>query len=191
MTPIADAMDNGLLPFESWEIRDLIRPRTQLLIFPLPAFRKYMFCNVCRDSGSTSHNRTPSAAALSYITRCAVMKPFVEFEHLTWLVLHQDDRRETPELRLAGYTGVPVRWGVGRGGAERMLFEKSLSLQPRFGARGHRMDLRNTNVVRHARNVKRILLRHPNTKKVAIRDRIQLPRLWAAFDKVLAETIRG
>ncbi len=140
---------------------------------------------------STSHNRTPSAAVLSYTTRGAVTKPFVEIENLIWLVLHQDDRREISELRLAGYTGGPVPWGVGWGGAERMLFEKNLHLQPQFGARGRRLNLRQANVVRHARRMKRILRLRPNAQKVAIRERIQLPRLWAAFDKAMAETITG
>ena len=138
-----------------------------------------------------SQNGTNSAGVLSYITRGSPTDRFVEIERLIWLVLHQDCRREMLELRFAGYTGAPVPWGVSWGGAERMLFEKNLDLRFRFGARGCRLDLRQGNIARQARRMKHIFRLHSNSEEISITQRIQLPSLWAAFEKTVAETITG
>ena len=66
----------------------------------------------------------------------------VELERLTLVVLYDEPvRHDQMALRLAGYSGTEVPWGVMWGGAEQNRFFKDLSLQPLPQGRGLRLDL--------------------------------------------------
>ena len=75
-------------------------------------------------------------AALGYLANGPVIDGLLEVEKLTLILLY--DARTHPghyALRLAGYSGSRVPWGVRFGGRENCRFVKDLSLQPVAGAR--------------------------------------------------------
>jgi hypothetical protein len=112
----------------------------------------------------------------------------VELGNLTIVILYSVDLRcGVHALRLAGFNGSPVPWGVRWGGADQTDFRKDLLLQPVPGGSGFRLDLRNGSLLHLGISLERELDRrshHP-------RPRIQLPRLWAAFYRSDAASVTG
>jgi hypothetical protein len=99
---------------------------------PLDQWRKRL--------GGRRYRRTEPRplAALGYLANGPVIDGLVEVENLTILLLYDALIRPGHcALRLAGYFGSRVPWGVRFGGPENCQFFKDLRLQPVPGGRGY------------------------------------------------------
>ena len=116
---------------------------------------------------------------MGYVTDSAPWHGLIEVEKLT-LVLLYDDRIRGGQctLRLAGYAGSRVPWGVHFGGRTNCRFLKDLMLQPVASGQGYRLDLSDDKLLWLALGLERQLSGHPRS---SVRARPLLPRLWAGF----------
>jgi hypothetical protein len=94
-------------------------------------------------------------------------------------------------LRLAGYSGSRVPWGVRFGGPENCRLHKDLLLQPVAGARGYRVDLANEELLTLALGLERELDRCARYCRQRVREQVCLPKLWVAFHPGDAASITG
>jgi hypothetical protein len=129
---------------------------------------------------------------MGYLPHGPVIGGLIEIEKLVLVVLHdeQDDRRRQA-LRLAGFSGARIPWGVRWGGPELSKFYKNLLLQPMSGARGLRLDTASADLLRLALQMNRDLKRHIHYGRRCKRQRLLLPRLWAGFRAAEAAVITG
>jgi hypothetical protein len=145
-----------------------------------------------RLGGRRRHAQPRPLAALGYLVNGPVIDGLIEVEKLT-LVLLCDEliRPGHCALRLAGYVGSRVPWGVRFGGPEQCLFFKDLRLQPVPGARGYRLDLASTELLALGLQLDRELDRHTRYCQRQVREHVQLPKLWAGFQPADAAGITG
>jgi hypothetical protein len=129
---------------------------------------------------------------MGYLTHGPVVEGLIEVEQLTIAVLYDELIRPGHcALRLAGYSGSRVPWGVRFGGPENCKFFKDLSLQPVPGARGYRLDLASTKLLSLGLQLDRELDRHVRYRQRQVRQQLQLPKLWAGFRSADAANITG
>jgi hypothetical protein len=131
-------------------------------------------------------------AALGYLVNGPVIGGLIELEKLTIILLYDAPIRPGHcALRLAGYSGSRVPWGVRFGGPENCKFFKDLSPQPVPGARGCRLDLDNTELLALGLRLERELDRHARQQRRQVRQKVRLPKLWAGFHPASAADITG
>jgi hypothetical protein len=94
-------------------------------------------------------------------------------------------------LRLAGFSGSRIPWGVRFGGPENFLFAKDLRLQPVPGGRGYRLDLADERLLTLGLGLERELDRCDRFCPQRVLGQVQLPKLWAAFEPADAANITG
>jgi hypothetical protein len=130
--------------------------------------------------------------ALGYLVNGAVMDGLVEIENLVLVVLY-DEVTDTGQLalRLAGFGGARMPWGVKWGGADQSKFFKDLLLRPIPGARGPRLDAGRTKPLQLAMQLDRQLQRYSRRPWLVRRQRLRLPRLWAGFRASLVAEVTG
>ena len=125
-------------------------------------------------------------AAVSFIDQSNSSSAFVDTRRLLAVVLYEDERSITTggrlrmPLRLAGYRIRKVPHGMQWGGAENCCFFKDMTLAPRLGARGQRIDRRKSELLNLAFRMNRRLSR-AGRYPAAPRPVLRLPRLWAGF----------
>jgi len=130
------------------------------------------------------------AAAMGYMAHGPVENGLVEVGKLTLVILYACQVRPwQPALRLAGFTGKPVPWGVRWGGADQCRFVKDLLLQPVPGGPGLRLDAANSELLSLAMKLHGDLGRAVRFGRV--REQVQLPKVWAGFDPATAASIIG
>ena len=133
-----------------------------------------------------------SLGAMGYLIDGPVLDGLVEVENLTMVLLCDEEIRPGHcALRLAGYAGSRVPWGVRFGGAENCRFFKDLQLQPVAGARGYRLDLANLELLELGLQLNRELDRHTRYLRRHVHPHLRLPKLWAAFRPADAAAITG
>jgi len=147
-----------------------------------------------RLGGHRQHRRHPRPlAALSYIANGPVTDGLVDIENLDIVIL--SDEQLSPgycALRLSGYSGSRVPWGVRIGGAGQCRFRKDLRLQPILGASGYRLDLADEQLLTLALGLERSLARCAcRHRRSRVREYVKLPKLWAAFHPADAANIIG
>lgn len=131
-------------------------------------------------------------AAMGYMVDGAAADRLVEVGKLTLIILYPDQVRPGHlALRLAGFSGAPVPWGVRWGGAGQCRFCKDLLLQPVPGGPGLRLDVTQTRVLRIGLTLERELDRYRRYPRLPLRQRVQLPKLWAAFPQAEAAALTG
>jgi hypothetical protein len=129
---------------------------------------------------------------LGYLTNGPVTDGLIEVEKLTIVILYTEQFHSGHSaLRLAGYSGNRVPWGVRLGGAENCKFFKDLSLQPVPAARGYRLDLASKELLVLGLQLDRELDRHARYPQRQVRKHLQLPKLWAAFRPADVANITG
>lgn len=99
-----------------------------------------------RQIAPRHRNREPRLlAAAGYLTNGPIVEDLIEIEKLILVVVHDEmDARCNATIRLAGYSGIRVPWGIRWGGPENSKFFKDLQLQPMAGTRGLRLDIAST-----------------------------------------------
>ena len=102
-----------------------------------------------RFGGRRRRNRRPRPlAALGYLAHGPVIEGLIEVEKLLLIVLYDAPTGHGQHaLRLAGYSGTRVPWGVKWGGAEQCRFLKNLLLQPVPNGPGLRLSTASTDSV--------------------------------------------
>ena len=130
------------------------------------------------------------AAALGYMAHGPVENGLIEVGKLTLIVMYACQVRPWQRaLRLAGFTGKPVPWGVRWGGPDQCRFAKDLVLQPVPGGPGLRLDDADSELLTLA------LKLHGDMNRAVchgrVRDEVLLPKLWAGFDPAIAPSIVG
>ena len=130
-------------------------------------------------------------AAMGYLTDGPVIDGLVEIEKLTLVLLYDHlIRPDYCALRLAGYSGSRVPWGVCFGGRGNCRFAKDLMLQPVPGGEGYRLDLADEELLALGLQLERELHRHDRFSLQA-RQGPYLPKLWAGFHPDDADSITG
>jgi len=143
------------------------------------------------DKGSRRAQPRPFGA-LGYLAGGSVLEGPIEISKLVLVVLYDERGRDGRcALRLAGYGGTQVPWGVKWGGAEQCRFFKDLRLEPVPEARGARLDANRTELLRLGLQLQRDLDRHYRYRQLAARRTPMLPNLWAGFRLSDAATITG
>lgn len=143
-----------------------------------------------REQSSKRRPRSyASAAALGYLPRGQIKRGLIPVEELTLVVLYGNAIE--PGRWLAGYSAQRVPWGVAWGGVERHQFLKDLCLSPGVGALGAHLDPQEAPLVELAFQLSQLLERHRTQRWQAVRKRLELPRLWAGFERAAARRIKG
>ena len=125
------------------------------------------------------HPRT--VAALGYLTDGPIVDSLIEVEKLTMVLLYDEPIHSGPyALRLAGYCGNRIPWGVRFGGPANCRFLKDLALQPVPGGQGYRIDLADEELLALGLQLDREFDRHARFNR-PVRERPSLPRFWAGF----------
>lgn len=136
----------------------------------------------------TGHPR--GAAALGYMAQGPVENGLIAVGKLTLTIMYACQVRSWQHaLRLAGFTGKPVPWGVRWGGPDQCRFVKDFLLQPVPGGPGLRLDLADSELLPLSLRLHDELVRAVRHGRV--REQVQLPRLWAGFDPATAARIVG
>ena len=146
-----------------------------------------------RFGGRRRCNRRPRPlAALGYLTNGPMIEGLIEVEKLTLIILSDEPVRfGQHSLRLAGFSGSRVPWGIQWGGRENCRFLKNLSLQPVPNGPGLRLNSASTDLLRLGLQLDRDLERHVRRPSLSVRQRLRLPCLWAAFTPADAANITG
>ena len=138
------------------------------------------------------HRRARPLAALGYLAHGPVLAGLIEVEKLVLVVLHDEATGQNQQvLRLAGYAGRRVPWGVQWGGEQQCRFLKNLLLQPVADGPGLRLATASTDLLRLGLQLDRELERHAGHPTLPVRDQLRLPCLWAGFKPAQAATIAG
>ncbi len=131
-------------------------------------------------------------AAMGYLVNGPVVDGLVEVGNLILTVLYDEKVRPGQDtLRLAGFWGEPVPWGVRWGGGDQCRFCKDLLLQPVPGGPGLRINAARTDLLRLGLALDQELDRHARNPRLPVQRRIQLPKLWAAFHQADAAAVSG
>ena len=131
-------------------------------------------------------------AAMGYMANGPVIDGLIEVENLTVILLYDDPIRPGRcALRLAGYSGSRVPWGIRFGGPENCRFFKDLQLQPVPGGQGYRLDSASEELLTLGLALERQLDRHARFHQRQVRERPFLSKLWAAFRPADATNITG
>lgn len=139
--------------------------------------------------GNSQHRQMQRLAALGYLANGPVCQGFIALQHLVLVVLHAEPRQG--EFALAGFSAAPVEWGVAWGGPMRNPFLKDLALEPAAGARGRQLDLSRRRLVELGLQLERDLRRAGRSRRLPLRRRLSLPRLWAGVWAADAHELQG
>jgi hypothetical protein len=146
-----------------------------------------------RFGGRRRRNHRPRPlAALGYLAHGPVLGGLVEVEKLLLVVLYDaPNGRGQHAVRLAGFSGARVPWGVKWGGAEQCRFLKNLMLQPVPNGPGLRLNTASTDLLRLGLQLDRDLERHVRRPSLPVRQQFRLPCLWAGFKPADVPAITG
>jgi hypothetical protein len=144
--------------------------------------------------GKRRRNTAPPRpfAALGYVTNGPVVEGLIEVENLV-LVIAYDETLPTGKLalRLAGFSATLMPWGVRWGGTEKSLFFKDMLLRPVPQSCGRRLNSSCANLIELGLKLDREIERQCRYRRMAAKNRLLLPRLWAGFRNPQAAKIIG
>ena len=131
-------------------------------------------------------------AAMGYMANGPVIDGLIEVEKLSLIILYDAQLHAGHfALRLAGYSGSRVPWGVRFGGPENCWFSKDFALQPVPRGRGYRLDLASAELLALGLQLERELDRCARHRQRPVREQVCLPKLWAGFQSADAANITG
>ena len=131
-------------------------------------------------------------AALGYLTKGPVREQLISIEDLILVVLYDELTDHTSHaIRLAGFSACRVPWGVVWGGSQQSKFYKDLSIRPKAHGRGTQLDLSKPQLIQAGLQLDQYLENAIGSMPRRRRRRLQLPKLWAAFQAEDAKLITG
>ena len=129
---------------------------------------------------------------MSYTVSGSVIDGLVPLGQLVLIVLYDDGAGHgQPAIRVAGYRGQRVPWGVAWGGSAQNVFFKDLLLRPTKSARGPRLDVANARLLRLGLRLDRQIQRHERYPHRPTAQGPRLPPLMFAFRPAAGQCIRG
>lgn len=145
-----------------------------------------------RQIGCRSRRGRRPYGALGWLTDTPPIGGLVDVERLTLVLLHEERQQGNCRvLRLAGFSGQRIPWGVKFGGPEGSRFEKDLGLPPKAGARGRRIDLANHQLLRLGLALDRLSRRQRRHRRMPEGTQLTLPKLWAGFRPEVSAGMTG
>lgn len=154
---------------------------------PTPLERWRSFFGV----GATCPRAPRRVAGLGYVVHGPAPDGLVEVEKVVLAVLYDERLRNHTALRLAGFSGCRVPWGVQWGGPAECCFFKDLRLQPIPGARGLRLDTNSVDLLRLGLELEEHIRQTCQDGLRSSQGHPQLPNLWAGFRPSEVKTISG
>lgn len=145
----------------------------------------------CFGVGAACPRVPRRVAGLAYLVHGPAPDGLVEVEKLVLAVLYDERLRNRTALRLAGFSGCRVPWGVRWGGREGCRFFKDLWLQPVPQARGLRLDTNSTDLLRMGLELEEHIRQTCQNGLRPSQGHLRLPNLWAGFRPSEAQTISG
>ncbi len=132
------------------------------------------------------------AGALGFLVDGDRTGGLVELSKVLLVVVYDENfGRRFPVIRLRGFRASRIEHGVLWGGSENVRLRKDLSLCPRPGAKGVRLDSRRTDLLDLALRLDHRIEQAVRFQPSAYNRRFRLPRIWAGFRRGTAETLRG
>jgi len=169
-----------------------------VLMNALSSQQEFAMCQWRHQIALRNWNLLPSnprsCAAFGYTVSGRQAGDLVELDQFVAVVVHYvRPRNKSAIIRLTGFHGSTVPWGVKWGGLDASVFEKDLALEPRKNANGRRLELKQPHLIKVALQVDRKLWDAAATgRKSSSRTQpLRLPKLWAAFDHATANHIDG
>jgi len=146
-----------------------------------------------RFGGRRRCNQRPRPlAALGYLANGPTIEGLIEVEKLTLTILYDAPSHSRQlTLRLAGFSGSRVPWGIQWGGRENCRFLKNLLLQPVPNGPGLRLNTSSTDLLRLGLQLDCDLERYVRRPSLSVRQQPRLPCLWAGFKHADAANITG
>jgi hypothetical protein len=141
------------------------------------------------DALRASPQSAERVGALGYLVHGQIERGLIPIHDLTLVVLYGGAME--PGRWLAGYTAERVPWGVAWGGAKRHRFLKDLALPPKLGARAARLDLKQAPMLELAFQLSQLIEQYRAQRLPTVQNRIELPRLWAGFERTIAGRLKG
>ena len=130
--------------------------------------------------------------ALGFLVDGGRAGELVELSKVLLVVVYdQHIGRRFPAIRLRGLRASRVEHGVLWGGAENARLRKDLSLCPRPGAKGMRVDSRHTELLELALRLEHRIDQAVRNQPSTHNRRFRLPRLWAGFSHRGATALHG
>jgi hypothetical protein len=119
---------------------------------------------------------------MGYLTNGPAVGGLIEIDKLVLVVLYDERiQGKRHSLRLAGFSGRPVPWGVCWGDRSGSKFFKDLRLEPVSQARGRRLDADDAELLQLGIELEEQLQQHYCDRWRRVRRHPLLPRLWAGF----------
>ena len=130
--------------------------------------------------------------AMTYMANGPTIDKLVRLEQLVLIALYDDGTGHgRPAVRLAGYRGQHVPWGVSWGGSAQNVSFKDMLLRPTRRAQGPRLDLANDRLLRLGLRLDRHLQRHERYPHRPMAECPRLPPLMFAFRANDAHCLTG
>jgi hypothetical protein len=136
--------------------------------------------------------RRRDVGAIGFLVDGGRASGLVELSRVLLVVVYDaPDRRRRSTIRLCGYRARCCEHGVLWGGPRNVQFSKDLSLCPRPGARGMRVDSRRTGLLELALRLDHRIDQAMRLQPSAHNRQFRLPRVWAGYDRSRAAKLCG
>lgn len=189
LTTVRGALPSSSFIYRNNPIREFVMQRTFSHATGLSLLQTWNR-QIRRNLSRESRPRSRLQAAVGYQSRGPVVDQLTEVDHLVIVILYHQHSAGNRAIRLAGFTGSKVRWGVQWGGPLGSKFDKDFSLPPMPGAKGKQVDLDQSELVELGIRLHRQLQNHQRGQRRSSR-RMRLPNLWAAFEPSVAADVSG
>lgn len=127
--------------------------------------------------------------SISYLAETPITDGLISVDRLVFVLLQKEDERAS-RLRLRGFCGGRVPWGVMWGGADHCRFDQRLFLDSSTGTAERSPALSDARLLGLAMRLDREL-QQTDCEQRRKHQGLRLPRLWAAFDADAAGSLTG
>ena len=128
--------------------------------------------------------------SISYLAEAPITDGLISVDHLVFVLLQKEDERAS-RLRLRGFCGGRIPWGVMWGGADHCRFDQRLSLDSSTETAERSPALSDARLLGLAMRLDRELQLQSDCERRRKHQGLRLPRLWAAFDADAVDSLTG
>lgn len=159
---------------------------------PMDELRRQWRQQISGHRDHRSRDARRGFVTLTFVDRGRTAGTFVDINQISVVLLYEDDTlgNDRVPLRFCCYGVRQVPHGIQWGGADNNRLYKDLTLAPKPGARGRRLDLRHRELAALALRLDRRLSRASRYPAAPWPD-LRLPQLWAGFRSRDASGLQG